>query len=210
MGQTMPISEERKALEQYLPQSLSELAPTEDVLFDLAFPFEMTRDRHGQETVPPVRVPSGMREVVRKLIGTRRIPLKDESSFVRAALGHYIKHVLERLDDTMLEATWLPIEQAAQAARYIKSAAEVSEMIADVEQGLAVILDGGDEGELQEALERFFSPIVRLSDERRRKRMILAAFENSVIKRGMQVVVSKSDIVRRVRELWMKYQKVQL
>ena len=176
--------------------------PDHSPLLEGILPYDRFRDKAGSETLQ-ARVPGRVLHLVDDLLAMRKVPMRNRSELVRAALFHYLKHAAELSDDPDVVLEWLAIEEASRAARWELERTKDIKVIEDVGSSLRHVMEAGykDGPEIREILERFLSPLMRLDkDNRHRNALLRLAVAHPNILQAMKDNRQESDVIHQAYE----------
>jgi AcrR family transcriptional regulator len=177
-------------------------SPGDSPLLEGILPYDAFRDKEGSETLQ-ARVPGRVIRMVDDLLALRKVPQRNRSELLRAALFHFLKHAADLSENPDLVLEWLAIEEASRMARWELERTKDTKLIEDIATSLRHVMEAGvKEGpEVKEILERFFQPIVRLDKENRHRRALLRlAGDHPNLWRAIQDNRADSPTIQQVYE----------
>ena len=171
-------------------------------LLDGILPYDRFRDQDGSEVVT-TRLPSRVVQMVDDLLALRKVPMRNRSELVRAALFHYLQHAVDLSENADLVLGWLAIEEAARAARWDMEHTQDAQIIENVATSVRYAMEAGvkDGPEVISVLERFLRPILGLpADNLHRKRLVRLAAAHPNVWRAMQDTAGRSLLIHQACE----------
>ena len=182
-----------------LPDSSSQLIDPKDPMLESTHAFDLVKDAGGSDAIT-IKVPTGMKRLIEDALAGRRLPVRTMSDFGRAALGHFLKHVVERLGDSALTQEWISLSLQEKAARYAKGYAQLEETVEMLAGGLAQMLERGDDEAIVDALEEYFGAVLTMPDVHRRRATLEIAFQHPNVASASKHVAERSEVVREAME----------
>ena len=178
-----------------LPDSSAQLVDPKDPLLDATHPFDLVMDAGGSDSIT-VKVPTGMKRLLEEVLVQRPAGMKTISDFTRASVGHFLKHIIARLNDPHLSEEWLALSLMERAARYAKGYANLEQTVETLADGLRQMLERDDVDSIVDALEEYFGAVQSIPDIHRRAATMEIALAHPNVHRAAKHVAGRSEIVQ--------------